>query len=162
MERLRAVEWEGLKTNLPAFDPGDTVRTMTRTVSPGSNAGRLVLRPSRSTALSRSIRSPSILITRPQIGPPFACQPLGLRRPPGRDLLVVTAQQYRRDIHSAIARRPRVARRGEQTVVMRVARRRLMIAQRLGEQPHHGVEHAQRRRLPPRQHEVAERQLLGA
>src|SRR5437762_4170908 len=87
-------------------------RTMTRTVSPGSNAGRLVLRPSRSTALSRSIRSPSILISAPQIGPPLACQPLGLRRPPGRDLLVVTAQQYRRDIHSAIARRPRVARRG--------------------------------------------------
>src|SRR5256886_14121478 len=30
MERLRAVEREGLKTNLPAFDPGDTVRVMVR------------------------------------------------------------------------------------------------------------------------------------
>src|SRR5437763_5160336 len=132
-------------------------RTMTRTVSPGSNAGRLVLRPSRSTALSRSIRSPSILISAPQIGPPLACQPLGLRRPPGRDLLVVTAQQYRRDIHSAIARRPRVARRGEQPVVMRVARRRFVIAQRAGEQPHYGVEHAQRGRLASGHHGGAER-----
>lgn len=30
MERLRAVEREGLKTNIPAFDPGDTVRVMVR------------------------------------------------------------------------------------------------------------------------------------
>src|SRR5256886_13232669 len=30
MERLRAVEREGLKANLPAFDPGDTVRVMVR------------------------------------------------------------------------------------------------------------------------------------
>src|SRR2546425_3972994 len=30
MNRLRAVEREGLKTNLPAFDPGDTVRVMVR------------------------------------------------------------------------------------------------------------------------------------
>src|SRR5207302_2479481 len=30
MERLRAVEREGLKTNLPAFTPGDTVRVMVR------------------------------------------------------------------------------------------------------------------------------------
>src|SRR5437879_13817685 len=30
MQRLRAVEREGLKTNLPAFDPGDTVRVMVR------------------------------------------------------------------------------------------------------------------------------------
>src|SRR5213595_2329881 len=30
MNRLRAVEREGLKTNIPAFDPGDTVRVMVR------------------------------------------------------------------------------------------------------------------------------------
>src|SRR5437879_8007188 len=30
MERLRAIEREGLKTNIPAFDPGDTVRVMVR------------------------------------------------------------------------------------------------------------------------------------
>src|SRR5712691_8560832 len=28
MQRLRAAEREGLKTNLPAFDPGETVRVM--------------------------------------------------------------------------------------------------------------------------------------
>src|SRR5256886_11350839 len=72
---------------------------------------------------------PSPLITGPGLGPPPACHTLGWPRPPGRDLLVVTTQQYRRDIHSAIARRPRVARRGEQPVVMRVARRRFVIAQ---------------------------------
>src|SRR5213076_1154090 len=30
MGRLRAIEREGLKTNLPAFDPGDTIRVMVR------------------------------------------------------------------------------------------------------------------------------------
>jgi large subunit ribosomal protein L19 len=30
MERLRAVEREGLKTNIPEFSPGDTVRVMVR------------------------------------------------------------------------------------------------------------------------------------
>jgi large subunit ribosomal protein L19 len=30
MERLRAAEREGLKTDLPPFDPGDTVRVMVR------------------------------------------------------------------------------------------------------------------------------------
>src|SRR5438034_1252542 len=30
MDRLRAIEREGLRTNLPAFDPGDTVRVMVR------------------------------------------------------------------------------------------------------------------------------------
>ncbi len=30
MERLREIEREGLKTNIPAFDPGDTVRVMVR------------------------------------------------------------------------------------------------------------------------------------
>jgi large subunit ribosomal protein L19 len=30
MERLRAIEREGLKPNLPAFDPGDTLRVMVR------------------------------------------------------------------------------------------------------------------------------------
>src|SRR2546425_8254605 len=30
MHRLREVEREGLKTNIPAFDPGDTVRVMVR------------------------------------------------------------------------------------------------------------------------------------
>ena len=30
MEQLRAVEREGLKTDLPGFDPGDTVRVMVR------------------------------------------------------------------------------------------------------------------------------------
>src|SRR5258708_35002916 len=30
MERLRAIEREGLKTNIPAFDPGDTIRVMVR------------------------------------------------------------------------------------------------------------------------------------
>src|SRR2546430_4358699 len=30
MDRLRAIEREGLKTNLQAFDPGDTVRVMVR------------------------------------------------------------------------------------------------------------------------------------
>jgi large subunit ribosomal protein L19 len=30
MQRLRDVEREGLKTNIPAFDPGDTVRVMVR------------------------------------------------------------------------------------------------------------------------------------
>ena len=30
MERLRAIEREGLKTNIPAFAPGDTVRVMVR------------------------------------------------------------------------------------------------------------------------------------
>src|SRR5437667_11707940 len=30
MNRLRAVEREGLRTDLPAFDPGDTVRVMVR------------------------------------------------------------------------------------------------------------------------------------
>ncbi|HET7789995.1 MAG TPA: 50S ribosomal protein L19 [Gemmatimonadales bacterium] len=30
MQRLRAIDREGLKTNLPAFDPGDTVRVMVR------------------------------------------------------------------------------------------------------------------------------------
>src|SRR2546427_7961668 len=30
MNRLRAIEREGLRTNIPAFDPGDTVRVMVR------------------------------------------------------------------------------------------------------------------------------------
>ena len=30
MNRLRAIEREGLKTNIPAFDPGDTIRVMVR------------------------------------------------------------------------------------------------------------------------------------
>ena len=30
MDRLRAIEREGLKTNIPAFDPGDTLRVMVR------------------------------------------------------------------------------------------------------------------------------------
>lgn len=30
MERLRAVERESLRTDIPAFDPGDTVRVMVR------------------------------------------------------------------------------------------------------------------------------------
>ena len=30
MQRLRAIEREGLKTDIPAFDPGDTVRVMVR------------------------------------------------------------------------------------------------------------------------------------
>src|ERR1044071_8929194 len=30
MEKLRAVSREGLKANLPSFDPGDTVRVMVR------------------------------------------------------------------------------------------------------------------------------------
>src|SRR5438477_12758072 len=30
MNRLRAVEREGLKTNIPAFDPGATIRVMVR------------------------------------------------------------------------------------------------------------------------------------
>ncbi len=30
MDRLRAIEREGVKTNLPAFDPGDTIRVMVR------------------------------------------------------------------------------------------------------------------------------------
>src|SRR5512144_934393 len=30
MEKLRAIEREGLKEKLPAFDPGDTVRVMVR------------------------------------------------------------------------------------------------------------------------------------
>lgn len=30
MERLRAVEREGLKSDIPPFDPGDTVRVMVR------------------------------------------------------------------------------------------------------------------------------------
>ena len=30
MDRLRAIERENLKTNIPAFDPGDTVRVMVR------------------------------------------------------------------------------------------------------------------------------------
>src|SRR5437879_13925329 len=30
MNRLRAIEREGLKTNIPAFNPGDTIRVMVR------------------------------------------------------------------------------------------------------------------------------------
>src|SRR5690348_893417 len=30
MDKLRGIDREGLKTNLPAFDPGDTVRVMVR------------------------------------------------------------------------------------------------------------------------------------
>ena len=30
MQRLRAIEREGLKTNVPPFEPGDTVRVMVR------------------------------------------------------------------------------------------------------------------------------------
>ena len=30
MEKLRAISREGLKDNIPAFDPGDTVRVMVR------------------------------------------------------------------------------------------------------------------------------------
>ena len=30
MDRLRAIEREGLKTNIPAFAPGDTLRVMVR------------------------------------------------------------------------------------------------------------------------------------
>src|SRR2546427_7463923 len=30
MHRLRAIEREGLKTNIPVFNPGDTVRVMVR------------------------------------------------------------------------------------------------------------------------------------
>src|SRR5574341_216644 len=30
MDRLRTIERDGLKTNLPAFDPGDTVRVLVR------------------------------------------------------------------------------------------------------------------------------------
>src|SRR2546425_4268385 len=55
----------------------------------------------------------------PQIGPPLAGQPLRFGLTPPRDLLVVSAQQYRRHIHSAIARRPGIARRRQQPVVVR-------------------------------------------
>ena len=30
MERLRAIEQEGLKTNIPEFSPGDTVKVLVR------------------------------------------------------------------------------------------------------------------------------------
>src|SRR6266849_6532561 len=96
----------------------------------------------------------------PQIGPPLAGQPLRFGLTPPRDLLVVSAQQCRRHIHSAIARRPGIARRRQEPVVVRIRRRRLMIPQRSREQPHHRVHHAQRRRLATRQHEVPDRQLL--
>src|SRR5690349_11886265 len=98
-------------------------RTITRTVSPGSNAGMLVLSPSRSTARSLFMTVslyPSCLVVlfRQQIGPPLARQPLGFGLAPPRDLRVVAAQQYRRHIHSAIARRPGIARRRQQAVVV--------------------------------------------
>src|SRR6266571_4296483 len=106
-------------------------RTITRTVSPGWNAGRLVFSPSRSIALSRSIASSlCVQIFHPQIGPPLPRQSLGLRLAPGGDLRVVAAQQYRRHIQSAIARGSRVARRGEQPVVVRVRGRRLVVPER--------------------------------
>src|SRR2546425_4658121 len=140
-------------------------RTMTRTVSPGSNAGRSVRNPSRSTALNRSIAcslSPSVRPwvascalffqpLRPQIGPPLARDALDFRRAPLRNLVVIAAQQYRRDIQSAIAERPGVARRRQHSVVVRVRRGRLVVAQGPREQPHHGVDDAQRRRLSARE-----------
>src|SRR5437870_3761856 len=135
-------------------------RTITRTVSPGSKAGRLVFKPSRSIALSRSIPSSSFLKSRPKIGPPLARQPLGRRRAPRRDLRVIAAQQYPRYVQSAIARWARVARRGEQPVVVRVRGGRLVVPERARQQPHDRVDHAQRRRLAPGQHEITERQLL--
>src|SRR5439155_7560804 len=137
-------------------------RTITRTVSPGSKAVRFVLSPSRSIARNRSIPSPSILVSGPQIWPPLARQSLGFGRAPPRDLLVIAAQQYRRHIHSAIARRPRVAGRREEPVVVRVCRGRLVVAERAGQQAHHRIEHAQRGRLATRQHEIADRQLFRA
>src|SRR6266704_5511691 len=95
-----------------------------------------------------------------QIGPSLARQPLGLGLAPPRDLLVVAAQQYRRYIHSAIARRPGIARRRKQAVVVRVRGCGLVVPQRAREQPYHRIQYTQRRRLTAREHEVADRQLL--
>src|SRR5438477_78920 len=64
-----------------------------------------------------------VVFTRPEIRPPFARQPFGLRRPPCRDLVVVATQQYFRDVETAIAGRPRIAGRREQSLVVRIARR---------------------------------------
>src|SRR6267378_2821692 len=41
MQRLRAVEREGLKTNIPAFAPGDTVRVTVREISAGVGVERI-------------------------------------------------------------------------------------------------------------------------
>src|SRR2546425_9202395 len=146
-----------------SFSPSRT-RTITRTVSPGSNAGMFVFKPSRSIALNRSIPSASLFLGMPgpQVGPALARQPLGFPRAPRRDLLVVATQQYRGHVHPAIARRPRVARRGEQPVVVRIGRGGLVVAERARQAAHHGVDHAQRRRLAPRQHEIADPQPFRA
>src|SRR2546428_3106548 len=146
-----------------SFSPSRT-RTITRTVSHGSNAGMFVIKPSRSIALNRSIPSPSLFLGMPgpQVGPALARQPLGFPRAPRRDLLVVATQQYRGHVHPAIARRPRVARRGEQPVLVRNGRRGPLVPERARQEAHHRVDHAQRPRLAARQHENADRQLFRA
>ena len=80
--------------------------------------------------------------------------------PPRLDLRVVARAQHLGNRQPPILRRPGVARRAQQPVVVRVGAGRLVVAQRAGQQPHHRVEHAERRRLAAREHEVAERQLL--
>src|SRR5213075_989210 len=140
-----------------SFSPSRT-RTITRTVSPAWKAGMFVLSPSRSIARSLCIHAPSSFsVARPQIGPPFARQAFVLRHSPCRNLVVIAAQQYVRYVQAAIARRPRVAGRRQQAVVVRIARRRLVIPERTREQSHHRIYHTQRRRLAARQHEITDR-----
>src|SRR5690348_17127756 len=182
-------------------------RTMTRTVSPGSNAGMSVRKPSRATSANRSIvesSAPSgawclqvtLMYTAcrravqavephrpgeahrlrpcpsgartlparlgpfirhvllPQIRPPFPGEPLGLRPAPRLDPCVVARAEDVRHREPPIFRRPGVARRAQEPIVVRIAARALVVAEGAGEQPHHRVEDAHCRRLPAREDEV--------
>src|SRR3954451_8377723 len=124
---------------------------MTRTVSPGSNAGMSVRMPSRATSANRSMVGPSApagawcdraankllclahpviptLVPGPQVGPPIAGEPLGLRFAPGGDPGMIPREQHVGDGQPAVLGRPGVARRTQESIVVRVRAGRLVVA----------------------------------
>src|SRR5690606_36083741 len=163
------------------FSPSLT-RTITLTVSPASNFGMSVRSPSRATcsissspigtSFSRVCAFPAsglraaIVALRgrerlPQVGPAFPGESLRLLLPPRGDGRVIPREQDPGHLVTANLSGSGVTGRTEQPIVMRVGACRLVIADGPRQQPDHGVDHAQCRRLTARQHEISDRYLFG-
>ena len=95
MERLAEVAREGLRTDIPAFDPGDTIRVMVRDVPPLLGAGaRFVLAGALLLAWVRIVQRPgrsSGRITRSELG---AAALVGTLLAFGGNGLVTVAEQH--------------------------------------------------------------------
>ena len=74
---------------------------------------------------------------------------------------MVSGQQHFWHRHSPILGRPRVARRAQHSIIVRIGAGRFVITHGARQQPHHRIHHAERRRFATREHEVADRPLLG-